>query len=180
MPERKPIEDETECAEDDDFAEAIWCILATDYYHYPAQSDQVTLNGLISRIRSRYHLDVILQIFRSSPTGDETEVIGRALSQGSNNTMVFWASDASGISDVLPADAGENFPALISRYLRLNGWNLCQFSGTEIMNLRPEVLSRDEVTQIINKLILDSNNSWAETCSDIKTTDEFVSKYYSE
>ncbi len=163
-----------------DFAEALWCILAEDFYHCGSQADQDPLQSLISAIRSSFQLDSLLKIFRASPTGDETEVIGRACSRDGNQTLLFWASDASGMVDVFPAAPGKPCAHIIEGYMSSRGWNLCQISGTEIENLRPDVISRDDVLKIIEQLIAADDMSWEDFDDESATTIEFLEKHYTE
>jgi hypothetical protein len=180
MPKPKPIQGSYECTDHEDFAAALWCILAEDFYHCGGQADQASLKSLISTIRSSLRLDFLLKIFRASQLGDETEVIGRVCSRDGNQIHIFWASDASGIVDVFPAALGETCAHLIGGYVCSNGWSLCQFSGTQIENFRPDIISRDDLFQIIEQLIADNDMSWKDVDDESTTTREFLEKNYRE
>jgi hypothetical protein len=163
-----------------DFSEALWCILAEDHFGFQDKQALRTSSKLAATIRSLFIVDVALAIFRASPTGDENDVIGMVRSRDGQTQITFWASDASGDVELLVAKPGEKFPSTITRLMRKTGANICQISGTDIINKRPNFLTKDELAMIIDQLITDGEIGWTDADDGVATTGEFLDKHYRE
>ena len=163
-----------------DFSEALWCILAEDHFGFQDKQALRTSGKLAATIRSLFIVEVALVIFRASPTGDENEVIGLVRSRDGQTQITYWASDASGVVDLLVAQPGETFPSTIKRLMRHVGANLCQISGTDFINKRPNFLTKDELAMIIDQLITDGEMGWTDVDDGAATTVEFLDKHYRE
>ena len=163
-----------------DFSDALWCILAEDHYGFQDQHALGEYGKLAVAIRSHFGVEVVLTIFRSSPTGDENDVIGLVRSRDGQTQMVYWTSDASGVVALMVAQPGEKFPSTITRLMRKLGANLCQISGTEIFNKRPDLLSKYDWAKTIDQLITDNEMGWVAFSDGVATTVEFLEKHYRE
>ena len=163
-----------------DFSEALWFILAEDHFGFQDEQALRTSGKLAATIRSLFIVEVALVIFRASPTGDENEVIGLVRSRDGQTQITYWASDASGVVDLLVAQPGETFPSTITGLMRHVGANLCQISGTDIINKRPDFLTKDDLAEIIEQLIADNDMGWDALCDGAATTTEFLDKHYRE
>ena len=162
-----------------DFSEAIWCILAKDYYDF----DDEPSGKLAEDIRSHFSVDVVLAISRD--TGGmsgavENDVIGLVRSNDGQTQIVYWASDASRDANLMFAQTPGTFSSTITRLFRDLGANLGQISGTEIFNKRPDLLTKDELGEIIDQLITDNDLGWDDSVDGTETTIEFLEKHYTE
>ncbi len=167
------------CVSSQDFAEALWCLLAKDLYDLGDDPP----NNLAEDIRSHFSVDVVLTILRK--TGemwgtDENDVLGLVQSRDGQTQIVYWASDVSESVNLLVAQSGETFPSMITRSMRHVGANLCQISGTDIFNKRPDFLTKDDFAAVIDQLITDGEIGWADVDGGAATTVEFLNKHYRE
>lgn len=163
----------------EDFEQSLWHILARDYYGIDDEPD-ASASKLAEAIREHFSVEIALIIHRPSLSGDEDEVIGAAHSRASETDIVFWASDASGVVGILTADKGENLAAIVARLFTDVGANLCQISGTTILNKRPDLLSRDDLAALIEHLISDQGLGWNDVGDDAETAAEFLERSYDE
>jgi len=162
-----------------DFSEALWFLLAQDHY----QVEDGPSVDLTKDIRSQFYMNVALTINRD--TGGmygtvENDVLGLVQSRDGQTQIVYWASDVSESVNLLVAQSGETFPSMITRLMRHVGANLCQISGTDIFNKRPDFLAKDDFTTVIDQLIKDGEIGWVDVDGGAATTVEFLNKHYRE
>jgi hypothetical protein len=162
-----------------DFSEALWCLLAQDHYEVEYEPSV----DLTKDIRSHFSVDVVLTILRK--TGEmwgtvENDVLGLVQSRDGQTQIVYWVSDVSESVNLLVAQSGETFPSMITRLMRHVGANLCQISGTDIFNKRPDCLTKDDFAAVIDQLITDGEIGWADVDGGVATTVEFLNKHYRE
>ena len=162
-----------------DFAEALWCILAEDFYHYdlPVVDDDERMSGLISSFRSNFHVEVLLSIFSTSITGHESHAIGRTREKNKNGTTVFWATDAGDILANLAPKPGESLPDVVAHIMRICGRHLHQFSETVMFNYRPDLVNQDDLMGVVNQMIHETTIDWDYSSDDVESTDYFVTQY---
>lgn len=163
------------------FQEALFNIVAIDHYGLKTESNNEKLKQCGFAIRTHCHVVVILRISRPSPTGDELDTIGFIDWKNSSSRILFWASDASGNVDYIQVSPIESIADGLTQLMRNLGANLCQISGTEIVNSRPDLLSRQKLKSIIDQIIEDTGVDWGDFFdNEVKTTGDFLSRKYRE
>ena len=163
------------------FQEALFNIVTADHYGLTTESDNEELRQCEFAIRTRCHVIIILRISRPSPTGDELDIIGFIEEKPISSRILFWTSDASCDVDYIQVSPIESTLDGLTQLMRKLGANLCQISGTEIVNFRPDLLSRQNLTAVIDQVIEDTGDDWADFfANEVKTTGDFLSRNYRE
>lgn len=162
-----------------DFSEAFSRVLEADY---AGCDDDEEKDASVDLVRSAFDVSVVLQVYRECMFGDEVDYFGVSRSGKSDFVVAFWVSNCGG-GDVLPINPGESLCKVLDDCLSSLGWRLPQFSGVDISNHRPDLLSKDEVRQLIMGVEKrgEGDFSWDSVGEgEVESTEEFMQRHYSE
>lgn len=162
-----------------DFSEAFARVLEEEFAGGGGDEEQ---EAAVELVRSAFDLNVVLQMTRECMFGDEVDYFGLSRSNNSCDVVAFWISN-SGASDVIPIKPEESLRAALDEFFDLNGWRLPQVSDTEIWNRRPDLLSKDEVRQLVVGIEKrgEGDFSWDSVgTGEVESTEEFMQRHYSE
>lgn len=160
-----------------DFSEAFSCVLEADY---AGRDDE--MDASVDLVRSAFDAIVVLQVYRECFSGDEVDYFGLGRSDKSEVVVAFWVTNC-GASDVFPISSGESLCMILDDMLSSLGWRLPQVSGVEIWNRRPDMLSKDEVRQLIVEIEKRGvgDFTWESVGEGkIASAEEFMRRHYSE
>lgn len=136
--------------------------------------------ALAAQIQTAGAVGIVLRIDRLALEGDEVDELGFARSGNGADLFVFFRSNCSPEPDLMVAAETESYTVVLSRYLQVNGWNLCQLVGTEITNYYPAILGKTELASVLDLLAESSGLGWEDVGDEAETTDEFLERSYSE
>jgi hypothetical protein len=161
----------------------IWRALALSLYELDEDEDDEDDEGitnLIEKTQSNYTVTVVMGIDRESIFGDEHDVVGVANPVGGGGALLFSASDSRGYCGTDDLGIHDHLSVKIANLLIDGRWNLCQISGTTITNHRPDLLCRDDIAAIIERLAMAGGPTWDQVGDDTDSTEEFLNQSYRE
>jgi hypothetical protein len=135
---------------------------------------------LKEKIQSDYIVTVVISIERESISGDEHDVVGIANPVGGGGALLFSASDSRDYCGTDDLGIHDHLSVKIANLLIDDRWNLCQISGTTITNHRPDLLCRDDIAAIIERLVVTGGLTWDDVGDEAASTDEFLNQSYRE
>lgn len=164
----------------------IWRALAFSLYELDEDEDdegdegEEGITNLIEKTQSNYTVTVVMAIDRESISGDEHDVVGIANPVGGGGAVLFSASDSREYCGIDDLGIHDHLSVKIADLLISDRWNLCQISGTKITNRRPDLLCRDGVAAIIERLAMTGGPTWDQVGDDADSTEEFLNQSYRE